>query len=477
LSNRGKWLSGSAWLLVGNLVSLAASALAGILIARYLGPADFGAFSAIVAGVSLSTVLVTFGLDLHLATTLSQDDQLHAYQEALSTSYLLAIPICCLFALAALRLSDVTLRLATIVAVGEIVIAPMMLARVSLQVKGRHVAMVVSNLIPRAAWVTISVAVVLFKPSHPLFWIMAGRVAIDFLEGLALAKMTGLPLKPKMMRASTVRRRVLSATWPLGISGLTGFAYVRLDQLLLASIRGRIETGLYAAGVRLAELMNIAARVVQTVTLPELTQLWRDGKQVEFKTALRDSMLLTSAPGGLGVVLLVIGNERLGVLIFGSAYRGTGRVITLLAISELAVFLGTVFATAALAVGARKALAIATGVGFVVNLVGNLAFLPSYGAIAAAWASVAGYSAAGLVIAIGPRQVRQNSWNTLIVLGKVSIGVAGATFGANLLGGSLYRDVIVGATLYSVLVVILMPTETLRVARWVRTRLATTRSL
>ena len=51
------------WALLAKVVSMSSSLLVGILVARYLGPQQYGLMNYVVSFVSIFTILATFGLD------------------------------------------------------------------------------------------------------------------------------------------------------------------------------------------------------------------------------------------------------------------------------------------------------------------------------------------------------------------------------------------------------------------------------
>jgi O-antigen/teichoic acid export membrane protein len=196
---------------------------------------------------------------------------------------------------------------------------------------------------------------------------------------------------------------------------------------MLAPIRGATETGLYSASVRVAEFVGLLPGVVQAVFLPVLASLTRERRGSELKTATMTAMMLVLVPGNLAVVALVTAARPLAVGIFGREYAPSGKMIAILALAEIAVFVGTMLTSVALAVGARS-FAGAAVAGLVVNVVGNLLFVRRYGGVAAAWASLAGYSVAALLTAAN-RDVLEASGLALRAAAKVT-GVTLAAAGA-----------------------------------------------
>ena len=61
--NTQKVFSNVAWALCGKIVNMLGTLLVGILVARYLGPEQYGLMNYVISYVSLFSVISTFGLD------------------------------------------------------------------------------------------------------------------------------------------------------------------------------------------------------------------------------------------------------------------------------------------------------------------------------------------------------------------------------------------------------------------------------
>jgi O-antigen/teichoic acid export membrane protein len=102
-------------------------------------------------------------------------------------------------------------------------------------------------------------------------------------------------------------------------------------------------------------------------------------------------------PGGLGVAVLAGAGGAISKLLFGHAYSGDHGLVAVLAFAELAVFAGTAVAAVLIAVNRRRALLVGTTVALAIDVILCLLLLNSFGAMAAAWASLVSYGAAAVV--------------------------------------------------------------------------------
>jgi O-antigen/teichoic acid export membrane protein len=174
---------------------------------------------------------------------------------------------------------------------------------------------------------------------------------------------------------------------PLGLGALLILAYGKVDGVLLYSLTGPERSADYALAYRLFDQLTILPvslaavygplvnyQIAQGIALNDLIQRW-------IRLSLTISLpvsLLTAAYAGDVVPL-----------IFGNAYRGSARLLTVLAITFPLICLG--WPSTGTAIALRRSgtqLAIAS-LGLLVNVACNLAFIPKFGAIAAAYTTLA----------------------------------------------------------------------------------------
>jgi O-antigen/teichoic acid export membrane protein len=462
--SRRRWLTGAGLLAGGQVVALVVGGIATIVLARTLGPSGFGTYSVLSVTVSLATLAATFGLDTHLITELNESaSDRRPYGVAVRLCAELSVALCALGLVLLVTLAHGDTRLAAAFAIVELVLTPFLLARAVLIVRmqqGRVAAAGVVNRLVLLAGVGL-IAALHFAPA--LVWIMAVSTAAVAAEVLFLGVLVGPPTGA-LHRLGEHRRQLLSACWPLVASGVAVVAYGRVDQLLLASFRGRSEVGTYAVAVSLATLLSVISAVVYTTTLPAVVEAWRSHIDDTIKPVVHDMALLMFLPGCLGVAVLAAAGSLVTKIVFGDAYSHDQAVITVLAFAEIWIFAGTGVAALLIAVDRRRALLWGTVCGLAVDLLLCLAFLERFGAIAAAWASLVSYATAALVAGLLVAEVRRLARPLVAVMAKASVAaVAGAVVGIAM--PTLLPAIVASALVYLALAGLLFRGEVVRVWR------------
>jgi O-antigen/teichoic acid export membrane protein len=201
---------------------------------------------------------------------------------------------------------------------------------------------------------------------------------------------------------STLVRELLGYGLPLSITFLFAFIISTSDRYLIAWLMDEKATGLYSAGYDLAQFsLGMLMMIVNLAAYPIVVRaLEREGEAAARHNLDRQGLLLltVAAPATAGFILLA---ENISGVLLGMEYRSTAEVI--LPWIALAAFVGGIKAfyfDLAFQLGQRT-----TGQIWVVmsagllNVVLNLVWIPDYGLLGAAWATLVAYIAA-LVLSI-----------------------------------------------------------------------------
>jgi O-antigen/teichoic acid export membrane protein len=185
---------------------------------------------------------------------------------------------------------------------------------------------------------------------------------------------------------------------------LATFIYNRADILLLSLLsQNQADVGLYAAGYRLFDGAHLLAAPAATVLFRKLRLVHAEPTQ--FETLLGRSLASAAAIG----IAMAVGGWLVGPILarslFGEAYAAaTGSVMQWLAVALVFALPNAVLTQAAIAGGAQRLYAGAAAVAACVNVGANLATIPVFGILGAAWTTIATEAALGLVLWLGLRR-------------------------------------------------------------------------
>lgn len=250
-------------------------------------------------------------------------------------------------------------------------------------------------------------------------------------------------------------RRLASQAVAVGVVVIVSTVYLRVDGLLLAMLRSSEEVGFYGVAYRLPELVMTAPGFLLVSVLPVLSRCRADqARFIELLRGFLRPLWLAALPISVGGALTAPDIVR---LLAGPGFDQAELPARLLMCAMLPYFLSTMLGGALLAMGRDKQVARVAGLILALNVLINLAVIPSAGATGAAAvlcateACLLATYAWSLATELGAPQAR---W----IWGPVgaTAGMAAAVLGVHAVtqdAGSLVRlgvSVLVGVLVYCV---------------------------
>lgn len=179
-------------------------------------------------------------------------------------------------------------------------------------------------------------------------------------------------------------------------SGVLAFGSFRLDQLLVGSLAGPRELGLYSIAVAWAEVVFYLPSALALVVRPYVVR----GTAAEASRRASSAFRATAAATIPLALILVLGAPVLCIGAFGGEFTGSVADLQILAPGTIGVVALKLLGTTLVARGRPLLETIAVGVAFTATTGLDLVLIPPFGGAGAALASSLGYLAAGLATAV-----------------------------------------------------------------------------
>ena len=178
----------------------------------------------------------------------------------------------------------------------------------------------------------------------------------------------------------------LKKSLPYAVLILLMALYTRVDNIMIQQISGAYENGIYAQAFRLLDVVNQVSYLIGVLLLPIFARMFSNKEDVTALSKLAFSLIVI---GTLGVVLAAVsGAEGIMHFLYVDEISRSIDVFRILILSSVAFGATYVFGTLLTARGDIRALNIVALSGFVLNIVLNFIFIPTHGALGAAWATV-----------------------------------------------------------------------------------------
>jgi O-antigen/teichoic acid export membrane protein len=389
----------------GKLASIALGWVTLLALTNYLGAAGFGAYTIMAAYLQLFAVAADLGLVLVSSQLFAERPE----ERDRVFANLLGFRV----ATAALPLAAATLLVwllpySAVVKQGVAVLAGSFFLVALLQVftglfqkelaMGRAVAGELAGRLTLLAAVLTAIA-----QGRGVLFVAAAVVASSAVNLAVAAGFARRFVRLAVACEPALWRVIWQRAWPITVGIVLNLVYLKADTLVLSLVRAEAEVGVYGAMYRVFEVLVTFPTMFAGLLLPVLASAWARQERVAFAaTAQRgfDALLLAAVPLVVGVGFTAPRLARL----FGPEFATAGLVLWLLVAASAAIFAGTFFGHLVVAANRQRAMLWAYGLTAGVSVVGYVAFIPPYGALAAAALTVV---AEALVATLGYIVVRR----------------------------------------------------------------------
>lgn len=325
-----------------------------LLVARMLGPHDYGAFAGVAALAVMLGTLSTFGTHIVLLAEVSRDPQRRAgvLPFALSTTLICGSLLFALYLLLATTLLGAAgIGTSVLVALGlaELILQPLLnLPGAEHQGHGRIATSQMLITLPLALRLLAAATVWLLHPVDPL-----RDYAWGYLGASALALLVAtLSLRhpwPALRDWRLPRRAELRHAAGYAVLNLTGAGPAELDKTLALKLLPLAAVGVYAAGARVIGALTLPVIALMLAALP---RLFREGQVDRTRS---DRLLRWVFAAALGYSLLLAAALWVAAplfdLLFGPRYHGLGDTIRWLTLAVPGMALRIAAGSALMALG------------------------------------------------------------------------------------------------------------------------------
>lgn len=387
------------WLAVERGVRLTLSVIVGFWVARHLGPRQFGTLSYCLALVGLLGFLPALGLDqvvrreLILRPAEANLLMVNAFSLRL-VGGLVAMGVLAVSLVAGGRWmkaeEQLLVGVLSLMLFQPALTAPDLWLQATLQAKYTTVAQTLSLVVGAV----VRIGLILCNAA---LWTFAAVVVVEMLVASAglwwLGWRRGLPFRLAGRIDGATARALLREAWPLMFASLAVMIYMRIDAVMLRQMLGPVAVGVYSAAVRISEIWYFIPVALASSLLPALLRERAGGEGAYHRGLQRYFDLSAAVAYALAVPVALLSSWLIRVA-YGSAYAGAAGVLAVHIWSSVFVFLGVVRGQWLVNEKRVRFYLATTIVGAIANVALNWVFIPRWGPLGAAWATVVSYALA-----------------------------------------------------------------------------------
>lgn len=381
-------------------IRLGLTAVAGVFVARHLGPDGLGLLAYVASIFGLLTPLVSLGLPAVLVREFGTTDRWRTVLASVVVPQLVvaaAVAIVAFLAVGASRGWDDQAVLTALVLVPLPFLYLDRTVRAYLESRGSVRVIVTSGLV---GGVTGTVLKLLGVVASADVWVIA---AASTIEAAVIAWCMGRALPGRRSLGGVLRhadpkvsRALRNEGLPLLLAGVAVTVYMRIDTTMLGLLVGDEETGIYTAAVRLSEVWYFLPMAAVAALRPRLTALLA-GDEQQYERLLQRLMTAAVAVAYVVVAVVLLVGDDLIAFLYGEGYAASAPVLSLHVLAAPFVFVGVTAGPWFIDNRLGRAVLVRSAAGAGLNIALNVALLPALGAVGAAIATLASYALSGVL--------------------------------------------------------------------------------
>ena len=390
-----KYLVNTSWLFMEQAARMVVGLFVSVWLIRYLGPDRYGILSYAQSLVILLGAVATLGIDQILVRELVQKS--YRPGTLLGTSMVLKLigastVMLILFAGTTLSHTEpITQALTLIIAAGMLFKSVDVIGLYfDSQVRSKYT--VSAKLFGFVVLTATKVTLLLLKAPLIAFAIIIGFESALYAGSLLYYYRKVRPQLGPWSVDRTLAGLLIRQSWPLILSGIAIHIGMRIDQIMLKSYMDAASVGVYAAGVKLAEVFNFLPMIVGQSLFPKIVSMDLKKENHKIRRMIRDVFYLL-----VGVAVLVnLVSYYTVMLLYGEEYELSYQVLNVLVWTVPFVYLGIITSRLLLKANRSRDVFFRQALVAIFNVGLNLFLIPRYGIVGASWATLL-----AIVIVIG----------------------------------------------------------------------------
>lgn len=403
-----KYFKNTGWIVFAKVITFAMSFLTIAIVARYLGPENYGKLSYAQSFVAIFSVFASLGINQIIYRELAAHPERES--ELLGTTLITQLVFGALTLLvsvaSAIYLNDdlILTWLICIIALNFIFQPFGVVAHYfNAQVMSRYPSYITIGL---AFLIPILKLFVVFLDQGILYF-----ASIIVIEAL-LYSLFSLYIYIYIIKHSvfswsfsyTTFTKLLKDSWPLLLTGLSGYVYGRIDQVMIQQLLDSTSVGLYDAAVRLTEVWGFFPGILIISLFPAIINA-KNTNYLEYIKRLKILSFFTLIIAFCISSVVFLAASLVVAILFGPDFEASSSILRIYVWTLIGAIAVTLIQTYLISENRSKTILILTTVGAALNILLNWLWIPIYGVNGAAAASIISYASIIMLFIITERQI------------------------------------------------------------------------
>lgn len=385
------------WAVIGKIVNLLGSLLVGIIVARYLGPEQYGLMNYVISYVFLFQTFALFGLDSIEIREEARGQK--PFPVIIGTAFFLKLFFgCCVIILAILiswmmEADGYTTLLVAIYSLSVVLNSLIVIRNYFTAIV--HNEYVIKAEISRTL-ISIIIKLILLVLNASLTWFVLAYM-FDFVllgAGYGMVYQTKIGAIQEWRFDREYAVFLLCESFPLLLTNAAVIIYQRIDQVMIGNMVDKSSVGYFSVAAKFTEVLIFLPMILAQTITPILVKA-RERNVAEYKSKAQQFMNISFWLSLIVSAIVSILSYWLIRFTFGQAYLPAVAVLQIMAFKAACVALSNTAGAMLVTEGLQRYAILRDGFGCVVCVLLNYLLLPRYGMMAAAFVSIASNIAAG----------------------------------------------------------------------------------
>lgn len=408
-----KIFGNSLWQIGEKILTMIFTVVVTSIIARYLGPQEYGVVNYIISVVSLFTAFSTFGMqEILIKDFVKKEEERNVI---LGTSFIIRL----VGGVILIAISQITLYILN----GDniryqilgIIMGACMLFK-SFEVIEYYfqsqMKLKISSIIRFTTTVVVAISRILIVVFN------TGAIGFIFtylIDAIVAGTLFLIFYKKKVSDErwkfnKNYAKKIFQRCWYVAVAGLLGTIYMRIDQIMLGKMLiDTTENGIYSAAVKIAEMWYFVPTAINASFQPNITEYKQTKSDKEYNGQVQKLYDVVAIIGMFFGIAITIFGGLIVYILYGTEYAEATKVLKISVWAGLFATLGSARVIWLINENLQKYSIVYTITGALVNIALNYIMIPRLGAVGAAITTLISQFVANILILLLFKDTRKSS--------------------------------------------------------------------
>lgn len=387
------------WAVLGKMTNLLSGLIVGIIVARYLGPEQYGLMNYVMSFVFLFQTFSVFGLDnieIREESKTGSD-----YNKIIGTSFgirLFTSLLCIILCISTCYYMEANIYTTELVAVYSlsIIFNSFVVARNYFYALVRNKYVVQVEII--RTLICMAIKILLLYIGASLMWFIIANVFDMLIVGMGycVAYRNEIGKITEWRFDKNYAYYLIKESFPLMLTSAAVIVYQRIDQVMIGQIIDKESVGYFSVASRFVEILIYIPMILSQTIAPMLTRALQSSQKEYYDKGQKCMNLSVWSSLCMSVIMSLCSYWTI-LLLFGVSYLPAVPVLQLMSFKAVSVALSNTAGAMLVIEGLQKFAILRDSFGCIVCIVLNYFLLPVYGVIAAGLVTIISNIAAGYI--------------------------------------------------------------------------------